>query len=158
MAFKHFCDLPIDTFAGNTVILDVDGTLLADGASLLDSRTKETLSKLSNIADVYLCSNAESSDRLHALVAGTRAKVTTSPYKKPDPRVLMQVAHTPATCVVIGDKHLTDELLAINCGIRFLKVARIRGEKERIFVRLAYLLDAVFGKIVCSLARLLSRI
>ncbi len=158
MAPKHFFELSTETLAGTTVILDVDGTLLADGASLLDPRTQEMLSKLSDIADVYLCSNAESPERLHTLIAGTRAKVTTSPYKKPDSRVLAHVPYDRHTCLVIGDKHLTDELLAINCGMRFLKVARIRGEKERIFVRLAYLLDAVFGKIVCSLARLLSRI
>lgn len=158
MALKHFFELPVETFSGSTVILDVDGTLLADGASTLDSRTKETLSKLSSVADVYLCSNAEPSERLTTLAEGTRAKVITAPYKKPDPRLLAQVLHTPVTCVVIGDKYLTDGLLAINCGARFLKVARIRGEKERVFVRLTYLLDALFGKVVCSLARLLPRI
>lgn len=152
---QYFEELSLDTLANMTVILDVDGTLLADGASVLTASSRDAVARLAAQSQVYLCSNARASTRLDALAVGIPVQIIRSPYKKPDPRVLLGVADR-GSMVVVGDKFLTDGLLAAQTKVPFLKVRTISDGKERMFVRIAYLFDRLVGPPLYFLARLFS--
>lgn len=156
MERSFFKDLPEARLQDRIVILDVDGTLVGDGEDDMDEDTKQKLTLLSQSAQVYLFSNANRAERLRKLVENTNVHVVVSPHKKPNPRVLDSVpALSNSTRVVIGDRYLTDGLLAILTHSEFMCTRRVRTHRERLFVRFLYLLDALFGKVVCYVARLL---
>jgi predicted HAD superfamily phosphohydrolase YqeG len=155
MADKRFADLDIERCIAYTVILDVDGTLVKDSGETMDTDTATVLQTLSERTDVYLCSNAQNSHRMEVLVAGTNAHSISSSYKKPDKRVVAELeALKLKPYLVIGDKFLTDGLLACNLKVPFIRVRRYMNAKEHWRITASYALDAMFGRVLFLLCRL----
>lgn len=155
MAAKRFVDLvATEEFSDVTIVLDVDGTLVADGHTDMTDEVHAALGTLASRASVHLCSNAEGTERLAAFAEGTQAQIVRSSYRKPDARVIADVPRTDSL-VVIGDKYLTDGLLAVFAKGRFVRVRRYRDAQERLSVSVAYALDGLLGPALCFFARLI---
>lgn len=151
MEYKHFSELSAASFSGQTVILDVDGTLVGDGEHDMDEQTEKKLIDLASVASVYLCSNAQGVDRLKQISEKTGVRYVVSKYKKPNVRSVDAVPNlTAETGIVIGDRYLTDGLLATFLGVEFFKVKRIRTSREHMYIRMLYAIDELIGKVVWS--------
>lgn len=142
---------------GSLVILDVDGTLVADGEEVVPEASRAALIALASRADVYVCSNGRRAERLSKIVVGTGARVLETSFRKPDPRVLASIDRTGRRVVVVGDKYLTDGLLAVLTHAVFYRVRALRRFPEPWAVTLTLALDATVGRLVYDVARFLLR-
>jgi len=151
---QHAFDL-----ANSLVILDVDGTIVPDcgrRASAAVIRKVIELKERSN--EIRLCSNSRRGDyaeRLAALASQLDVGVCPVLFRKPSRLVLSGLDLTGRKVVVIGDKDLTDGLLARRVGARFIKVRRKIDPGDRLSSRLANLFDNTFGAIALYLWDLL---
>lgn len=144
-----FLDLSIASFAGASILLDIDGTLVCDGVDELDAATVQKLSELGTRATVYLFSNSGTLQRSERFATATGTHALVSTHRKPDPRLVRELPHKHL--VVIGDMYLMDGLLAKRVGARFIKTHRLTNSRERIARKVAYVLDALIGRAVCFL-------
>lgn len=142
---------------GALVILDVDGTLVADGEEIVPEESRAALIALASRADVYVCSNGRRGERLSKIVVGTGAHVLETPFRKPDPRVLGSIDRAGRRVVVVGDKYLTDGLLAVRTHAVFYRVRALRRFPEPWKVTLTLVLDATVGRLAYGVARFLLR-
>lgn len=119
----YFKDLDIEPFKGSQVILDIDGTLLADGAMDIGREEEGVLRRIKEISTVYLFSNG-AKERSANFAMKYDVSYIDSDYKKPSTQVAKGIPDSPRRFVV-GDKVLTDGLLALSIGATFIQVARI---------------------------------
>ena len=142
-------------FSNALVILDVDGTIVADcgrDAAAAVIRQVEALKAAGN--EIRLCSNSRRGDyaaRLERLAAQLEVGVCPVSFRKPSTLVISGLDRNGRELVVIGDKDLTDGLLARRAGARFIKVRRKLDPADRLSSRMANLIDAVFGPIALFL-------
>jgi HAD superfamily phosphatase (TIGR01668 family) len=136
-------------FSNALVILDVDGTIVADcgrDASSEAIRQVEALKAAGN--EIRLCSNSRRGDyaeRLRHLASQLDVGVCPVPYRKPSTQAIAGLDRKGREVVVIGDKDLTDGLLARRAGAHFIKVRRKLDPADRVSSRWANLIDTVFG-------------
>jgi HAD superfamily phosphatase (TIGR01668 family) len=136
-------------FSGALVALDVDGTIVADSE---DSVSPAVLAKVSAMKaagnEIQLCSNSRRPDyaaRLNRLAAQLEIAVCPVPFRKPSTSAVAALDRRGRALIVIGDKDLTDGLLARRVGARFIKVRRKLDSADRLASRMANLFDTVFG-------------
>jgi HAD superfamily phosphatase (TIGR01668 family) len=136
-------------FRGALVALDVDGTIVADGE---DSASPAVLAQVRALKaagnEVQLCSNGRRSDyaaRLDRLAAQLEIAVCPVRFRKPSIAAIAALERKGRALIVIGDKDLTDGLLARRVGARFIKVRRKLDPADRLSSRMANLIDTVFG-------------
>lgn len=140
--YHYFSQLPTDDITGSIVLLDIDGTLLPDGETVLDRAVLHAIERLKRSNTVMICSNNDDADRLQAVSQAAGVPLVATAYKKPHVRVLESVARdAEQMVVVIGDKYLTDGRFAAKTRARFIQVKRLRSPRDRWQVKLAYLLD-----------------
>lgn len=145
----RFSSLAADAFAGATIVLDVDGTLVPDGSDTIAGPEREALARIAAVARVYLCSNSRSTARVEAIAQSAGVAYLPRRYRKPHPAVIDPIPDAErAAIVVIGDLHLTDGMLARRLGAPFVRVARIRASHERLFLKLTYGIDGLIGRIL----------
>lgn len=138
----HFRDLKPEEFRDAVVFLDLDGTLVVDGADELAPKEAHTLATLTTVAQVYLVSN-KGLGRIPALAKRYGAEAIVTDVRKPSKHVLDGVALPRKPRIVIGDKMMTDGWFAHRIGARFVKVQRLTDGRESAFVRLTYAVDAL---------------
>ncbi len=157
MTLPYFKELNLNPITDSIIILDIDGTLLADGEELLDKATAEKVKQLTGQRNmVYLCSNGFSSkkERNHGIARELGVTFYETEYKKPlKLAVLPLVTGATKQVIVIGDKFLTDGLLAINLDVPFVAVRSLRSNKEPLYSKLAYAVDAVAVRFLGPWAR-----
>jgi predicted HAD superfamily phosphohydrolase YqeG len=136
-------------FKNALVILDVDGTIVADcghdasGAVIARVRALQTAGN-----EIRLCSNSRRGDyaaRLEHLASQLEVGVCPVSFRKPSTLAISGLERNGRELVVIGDKDLTDGLLARRIGARFIKVLRKLDPADRLASRVANLIDNVFG-------------
>jgi predicted HAD superfamily phosphohydrolase YqeG len=66
-------------------------------------------------------------------------------FRKPSIAAIAALERKSRALIVIGDKDLTDGLLARRVGARFIKVRRKLDPADRLSSRMANLIDTVFG-------------
>ena len=136
-------------FTNALVILDVDGTIVADcgrDASAAVVRQVNALKAAGN--EIRLCSNSRRGDyaeRLKYVASQLEVGVCPVPYRKPSTQAIAGLEREGREVVVIGDKDLTDGLLARRAGARFIKVRRKLDPADRLSSKWANLIDTVFG-------------
>lgn len=150
---KLFTEMSVEPFKGALVILDVDGTLVADRGEVLSEETKQTVRALSGVAEVYLCSNALPL-RTEAFVKECGVQGLVSHHKKPSRRVVERLGDMSKRIVVIGDKVVTDGLLAKNIGAEFVLIRRLKGTHTSLRGRMGYLVDEVVRPVFFGLTPL----
>jgi predicted HAD superfamily phosphohydrolase YqeG len=142
-------------FTNAMVILDVDGTLVPDcGRAASEAVVRKVLDLKERGNEIRLCSNSRRSDyaeRLTALGAQLEVDICPVPSRKPSTFALSGLDLRGRKVVVIGDKDLTDGLLARRIGARFIKVRRKLDPADRFVSRLANLFDNLFGPIALFL-------
>jgi len=148
----RFSDLVVPATPRRTIILDIDGTLVADGEIELSPDTIAALGALAGAHDVYLCSNNVDPERSRAIAETSGLPLLMSRYRKPDARVIsdLKVRHP---ILVIGDKYLTDEVFARRLKADFIRVERIVSHEDALLTRLTY----VFDDAVFALAKAMNR-
>lgn len=123
-------------------MLDIDGTLTAAGSSAVPAWIIQAVSRLKEHNQVYLFSNKNMPERNMRVSVLLGVPLIDSPHAKPNPKVL---AGLPGGAVVVGDKYLTDGLLAHFTGAEFVKVTRITAASEPFADKLLSAIDDVAG-------------
>lgn len=141
---KYFRELDLNQLRDKTIILDIDGTIIVDGGEIQE-REKKKLDELKRIAkEVILVSNGHP-DRTKKIAEIHDVLAHVSDHQKPNPKVLHNISIDNA--VVVGDKFLTDGLLALQSGLPFIHVKSMKGEKDTFGnnFALTYLIDDIIG-------------
>jgi predicted HAD superfamily phosphohydrolase YqeG len=137
------------------VILDIDGTLVPDcGRFAAAPVVAKVLELKARGNEVRLCSNSRRGNyaqRLDAIAAQLDVGVCPVVFRKPSTLAISGVDRQGRALVVIGDKDLTDGLLARRVGAQFIKVRRKLDPADRLSSRMANLIDLVFGPIAMFL-------
>ena len=117
-----------------TVILDIDGTLLIAGENKLDAQTVREVARMKLDNDVYLLSNKRMPIRDESIAQQLGVPFIVTKYRKPDRRTVRDITiHQPLT--VVGDKVLTDGLLAYFARGEFIRVKRLVSPRETLLDR-----------------------
>jgi predicted HAD superfamily phosphohydrolase YqeG len=136
-------------FSGALVALDVDGTIVPDSGSRVSAPVLAQVRALKAAGnEVQLCSNSRRGDyaaRLADLAQQLDVVVCPVAFRKPSLLAIEKLDRKGRALVVIGDKDLTDGLLARRAGARFIKVRRKLDPADRLSSRIANLIDTVFG-------------
>jgi predicted HAD superfamily phosphohydrolase YqeG len=138
----YFEDLPTLELHHKTIILDIDGTLAADGETTVSERAKAHAALLSQSNFVILCSNKKNTKRNTAISKMVGIPYLDTPFRKPSKKILHTIELNNAKdVVVVGDKFLTDGIFAWRINATFIKVKRVRASRESFFTVCTYLLD-----------------
>ena len=122
---RTFLETDFSSYQGYVVILDIDGVLVSDGEADLDERVRSQVTRLGQVNDVYLCSNGGYAERDKKFAELTGATWLSSSAAKPNLKVIKGLIITKQPVLVIGDKMLTDGLLAYRLhNASFIKVKR----------------------------------
>jgi predicted HAD superfamily phosphohydrolase YqeG len=136
-------------FRDSLVALDVDGTIVADSEDSVSATVLAQVRALKAAGnEIQLCSNSRRPDygaRLNRLAAQLEITVCPVPFRKPSISAVAALDRKGRSLIVIGDKDLTDGLLARRVGARFIKVRRKLDPADRLSSRIANLFDTVFG-------------
>ncbi len=151
MTFFH--EQSFDDVTGRTIILDIDGTLVASGETEVSHEARATLVRLREKNTVYLCSNNYDRSRTKSIAESLQTPFLRSRKKKPDPRLLRDTT-IQGPLLVIGDKCLTDELFALFTGAEFLRVSRIKSPKDSAMTRFLYFVDDIASFFMKAIKRL----
>jgi predicted HAD superfamily phosphohydrolase YqeG len=142
-------------FDNSLVILDIDGTLVPDcGYIASPPVVAKVLQLKARGNEVRLCSNSRRGNyaqRLAAVAAQLEVGVCPVVFRKPSTLAISGIDRNGRALVVIGDKDLTDGLLARRVGAQFIKVRRKLDPADRLSSRMANLIDIVFGPIAMFL-------
>ncbi len=137
------------------VILDIDGTLVPDCGQVASAPVVAKVQELKARGnEVRLCSNSRRgnyAERLEAIAAQLEVGVCPVVFRKPSTLAIAGLERNGRPLVVIGDKDLTDGLLARRAGAHFIKVRRKLDPADRLSSRMANLIDTVFGPIALFL-------
>ena len=144
---SFFSEMDLARFKENLIFLDADGAVVMDGSVEPTAEVVACVEKLASNNKVYLSSNKRDLNRNQALAKRLGIECLAMKVKKPDPRILEEVAveFLGRSRVVIGDKAWKDGRFARNIGADFVKVDRLRSGKESILVRLTYLFDDFYA-------------
>ena len=136
-------------FENSLVILDIDGTLVPDcGRVACPVVVEKVLELKARGNEIRLCSNSRRgnyAERLDAIAAQLDVGVCPVVFRKPSTLAISGIDRKGRELVVIGDKDLTDGLLARRVGGQFIKVRRMLDPADRLSSRMANLIDLVFG-------------
>jgi predicted HAD superfamily phosphohydrolase YqeG len=151
---QDFEQHPFD-FSNALVVLDVDGTLVPDcGRRASGAVIRKVIELKQRGNEIRLCSNSRRGDyaeRLTALASQLDVGVCPVAFRKPSMLVLSGLDWRYRRLIVIGDKDLTDGLLARRAGADFIKVRRKIDPADRLSSRLANLFDNMFGALALYL-------
>ncbi|OGH64449.1 MAG: hypothetical protein A2821_02930 [Candidatus Magasanikbacteria bacterium RIFCSPHIGHO2_01_FULL_41_23] len=128
-----------------TIILDIDGTLVPDGEEDCSEKTRAKVMNLMKNNNVVLFSNSKNTERGKKMANALGISFLSADKNKPNPAVIMATGRRVGDCTVIGDKFLTDYLLAVFSGARFVPVRRIYSGRESFKIKIIYLVDDFFN-------------
>jgi len=151
MATFQFTQL--DNIRGCTILLDIDGTISFDGKEEVSSGVAGKITELRDRNDVYLISNKKIPGRLERMAHGFGVSAINTPFKKPSLRALGD-APRDKPFVVIGDKFLTDGILAKRLGAEFFRVSRLTSPEDGYGARMTGFLDDFLYAIVGPFIRI----
>lgn len=136
---SFFTQLPLHTIHGATVILDVDGTIVADRQEQISPEALAKIAEIKQNHTVFISSNGspKNADEF-ARLAGVKMIVGKKPFIA---SFRSQIA-ADESITVIGDKWITDGLLARRLKADFIQVKRIGGAQDSRMARFSYLVDS----------------
>ncbi|MBN1494616.1 GtrA family protein [Candidatus Peregrinibacteria bacterium] len=127
-----------------TVILDIDGTIVADNCDEIAAETMVAVETLKKHNTVYLCTNSFNRIRNAKVEKLLGLKIADMKHKKPSKKILETMfVENPSRLVVIGDKFLTDGLFAKRIGAQFLMVKRKLSFNEPLLVKVINFIDGM---------------
>lgn len=139
---KYFSDINTEEIKDRLIILDIDGTIIADGEEIVGERAIAKINDLKRNNKVYLFSNKGNTERNKKIFSTAGISYINSTRRKPSKKVLDSVKNgEKLPILIVGDKFLTDGLFAKNIGADFLKVRRITSVKDDLFFKFLYMFD-----------------
>lgn len=138
---NFFHEIAIGSISDSIVILDIDGTLTCSSRCSIDKRVLDVVQVLQENNTVYVFSNNYNGARSRKIAADLNLPYIESPHKKPNRRVLNYIAERGCPVVAIGDKYLTDGLLAQFAQAHHIRVKRYRCKDDSFVDRAACLFD-----------------
>jgi 4-hydroxybenzoate polyprenyltransferase/predicted HAD superfamily phosphohydrolase YqeG len=135
-----FADWNIGDIKHTALFLDVDGTLVADRTKNIPEDVFTKIRSLAQHNAVYMCSNGSYE---HAKEIADRTGTKAIPCRKPVSGEMKTLAKEHAKTIVVGDKYLTDGLLARALHADFIKTPHIRAATDSPFTKLVYLVDDI---------------
>ncbi|MFZ2038567.1 MAG: hypothetical protein WAV11_01340 [Minisyncoccia bacterium] len=133
---KYFHEIDISSLKNKTIIIDIDGTLVADSEEEIMKENIEKINELAKYNKLFLCSNNNLHSRNISLSKKLNIEFINSPYKKPNKKVIDSIERIYLSgLVVIGDKYLTDGLFAGRIGAVFIKVRRMESSNENLKIK-----------------------
>ncbi len=148
----YFSNMQSVGFLDKVIFLDIDGTLVTDGSTIVPEDALVRVVELVRTNAVYLTSNNKDEERNRALSTIIGIPLASVRYKKPDKRIVQDSGcDQTKPRLVIGDKYCIDGLFAKNINADFIKVKSLQGSRDSCLVRGAYLFDAFFGKLLYTL-------
>lgn len=134
------------------ILLDVDGTIVADSSCDISRKTYDTVRNLQTVNNIYLCSNSSDHARITKLASMLGVGCIKMKFKKPSVK-LLECIPAGGDIVVVGDKWLTDGLFALNINSSFIKVKTLKNGKEKLVISLINRIDCIFGRIILWIRR-----
>lgn len=129
MSRIYFADLDFGAYPGRTILLDLDGTLVPDNEQAVTPAVAAAVSSLAAGNRVVLLSNKKNHARNRQIAQDLGLDYLATNLRKPDPRLkrLLRAGGVNdfSRLVVVGDKYLTDGLMAKVLGAEFVKVRRL---------------------------------
>ena len=123
---RLFSATDFSTYKQHEIILDIDGTLVPDGGEVFAGEVINQVRELAEHNTVHLCSNGGREERDKKFAKLTGATWLSSTAGKPSVKVVKNSIPFDQPILVIGDKLLTDGLLAKRLkNARFIKVKRL---------------------------------
>lgn len=145
---NYFLQTDFSGITNKTIILDVDGTICQDDLLKVEDPVKSVIAKLKETNQIYLFSNKPSRDRTKVLAEELGINFLNSPFKKPNKKVIESLPQQhQKNYLVVGDKFVTDGLLAKNIGATFIKVKNLTGPDDGFFLKTIYFIDNIFYKL-----------
>ncbi len=141
---KTFVELA-DTITEETVVLDLDGTLVPDGGNTLSAPVAQKLISLASRSRVYVLSN-NPRGRLDALAREFKVNAIKTSARKPSLRTLAGI-DIGESLAIVGDKYLTDGILALRAKAKFYHVESLRAGSDSAAVRASYGVDSTLSKL-----------
>jgi len=144
---KFFFELDINHINGKIILLDIDGTLTNDGSYVISERVVEKIQLLKRKNKIYLCSNKKNHNRNQKIADIVGVSYLWTNWRKPSKKIISSLSEHErgGPFVVIGDKFLTDGILAYRFGADFIKVKRITSGKESFLIKMVNKLDDCFN-------------
>lgn len=134
--------IDFESLKGKIILVDIDGTLVRDGAVELSEESKSLLAKLREYGDVYLVSNTSDETRVLAIARDNNVNALTGRARKPSPKIISSFDNpNEKEFAVIGNQWLTDGLFARRIGATFARVLHVRHDDDSILTKLRYALD-----------------
>lgn len=137
----------------STVFLDVDGTLVPDGGSVVDPSVRDAVVRWKASHRVLLCSNTPQRSRVDAIAHQLGCEVANRRFRKPNPEILREAGSPTGPVLVVGDRGVTDGLFARRIKAGFIRTLPRRSRTDRPMARLAYLLDDLASAILRTVLR-----
>lgn len=130
-----------------TILLDIDGVLMADGEDMIHPETRPYIDTLIAHNDVWIVSNTLRAQRRERTAQELNVRWADTPYRKPSKRIMEALQHdSEKPLLVIGDKFFTDGLFAIRIGADALLLKDRRTHpNDRWYIKLSYILDDLFS-------------
>ena len=142
----YFEEIEIPNMPSCLIFLDIDGTLIPDAPEecFLENIVIGKVTQLSKHHTVYLCTNGKDRNRAQSIASRLGITLVESKHKKYSRKILNDLPlDQNRQTLVIGDKILTDGLLAKRLQAHLYLVKRKYSGKERLLVRLSNYLDDV---------------
>jgi predicted HAD superfamily phosphohydrolase YqeG len=137
-----FHDIDVTHIKNSAIILDIDGTVTYDSGDHIDALALAKIAELSTQNKVYFCSNTKIPGRIQRLAEKAHIKYIDTLYRKPNKKIGLLIEDRGLRpLVVIGDKYLTDGRLAHKLGANFIKVRRIIGASDSLYIRFSNTFD-----------------
>ena len=146
MPLKYFSQLDGLSMPASIIILDIDGTIVFDGSDEITPDVLANIKKFNSVSRVYLSSNNKMTDRNNKLSELSEVPYIRTKLRKPNPKAVRDINIGCGHVAVIGDKFLTDGLLAIFIGAEFIKVRRLTSNNDSRLARfLCFCDDSAFN-------------
>ncbi len=150
----YFENLNIDGWSGQTVLVDIDGTLTVDGSAEVSQQAVAQMKRILSANTVFLTSNKRKPERNYQVAQMLNVPFIDSPFKKPNKKVIERFSHLfKQNVLVIGDKFLTDGLFAKNIGARFIKIRRLTSKSDSVKTKITYFVDDVVSALLSPFFR-----
>lgn len=142
-----FSELNVEKIKNYLIVLDIDGTVVCDGHSALSEEAVKKIGELKKNNKLYFCSNSRDQKRNNEIAELAGVLSVDFCGRKPRKKSLQNIENKGnLPILIVGDKFLTDGLLAKNIGADFIKVKRLNG-KESLLNNFIYFIDDLADKI-----------
>ena len=132
----------------NSLLIDVDGTLLSRKSKVIPTNVKNWISKSKKLFSLYLISNNPSKERISKIAneLGIRYKSNAlKPRKKITLEVISEMNEETKNIAIIGDRIFTDIIVGNRCNIQTILVKRLNKKGFPIKMNLTLLLEKLIS-------------